>query len=108
MAGTSPAMTATDCISPDTIFCLSLVLKMAATAGPVVGAAMMVAKALAPPSALSSPRCRSPPVQQMFLSGSITTSAFISASAISSIAWHASTAVFSLAYVVLAQRAPHW
>src|SRR5665213_1969053 len=91
-------------MNPDLLFWLSLVLKMAVTAGFVVGAAMVAERLGATIGAIVATLPVSAGPAYVFV-GLDHDSAFISASAIGSIAAHASTAVFSLAYVVLAQRA---
>src|SRR4051795_13032218 len=90
-------------MSPDLLFWLSLVLKMAITAGFVVGAAMVAERAGPAIGALVAtlPVAAGP---AYFFVALDHDAAFISASAIGSIAAHAATAVFSLVFVVLAQR----
>jgi len=90
-------------MSPDLLFWLSLVLKMAVTAGFVVGAAMVAERAGPAIGALVAtlPIAAGP---AYFFVALDHDAAFISASAIGSIAAHAATAVFSLVFVVLAQR----
>ena len=90
-------------MSPDLLFWLSLVLKMAVTAGFVVGAAMVAERAGPAIGALVAtlPIAAGPAYVFVALDHN---AAFISASAIGSIAAHAATAVFSLVFVVLAQR----
>jgi uncharacterized membrane protein (GlpM family) len=91
-------------MSPDLLFWLSLVLKMAVTAGFVIGAAMVAERLGAAIGAIVAtlPIAAGPAYVFVALDHD---SAFISASAIGSIAAHAATAVFSLAYIMLAQRA---
>jgi uncharacterized membrane protein (GlpM family) len=91
-------------MSPDLLFWLSLVLKMAVTAGFVIAAAMVAERAGAAIGAIVAtlPIAAGPAYVFVALDHD---SAFISASAIGSIAAHAATAVFSLVFVVLAQRA---
>jgi hypothetical protein len=91
-------------MSPDLLFWLSLVLKMAVTAGFVIGAAMVAERLGAATGAIVAtlPIAAGPAYVFVALDHD---SAFISASAIGSIAAHAATAVFSLAYIMLAQRA---
>jgi hypothetical protein len=88
---------------PDLLFWLSLILKMAVTAGFVIGAAMVAERAGAAIGAIVAtlPIAAGPAYVFVALDHDAT---FISASAIGSIAAHAATAVFSLVYVVLAQR----
>jgi hypothetical protein len=90
-------------MSPDLIFWLSLALKMAVTAGFVIGAAMVAERAGAAIGAIVAtlPIAAGPAYAFVALDHD---SAFISASAIGSIAAHAATAVFALVYIVLAQR----
>jgi uncharacterized membrane protein (GlpM family) len=90
-------------MSPDLLFWLSLVLKMAVTAGFVVVAAMVAERAGAAIGALVAtlPIAAGP---AYFFVALDHDAQFISQSAIGSIAAHAATAVFSLAYVLLAQR----
>src|SRR5215510_11092732 len=90
-------------MSPDLLFWLSLVLKMAVTAGFVVGAAMVAERAGPAIGALVAtlPIAAGPAYVFVALDHD---AAFISASAIGSISAHAATAVFSLVFVVLAQR----
>ena len=90
-------------MSPDLLFWLSLVLKMAVTAGFVIAAAMVAERAGAAIGAIVAtlPIAAGPAYVFVALDHD---SAFISASAIGSIAAHAATAVFSLVYIVLAQR----
>jgi hypothetical protein len=92
-------------MSPDLFFWLSLVLKMAVTAGFVIGAAMVAERAGAAIGAIVAtfPVAAGPAYVFVALDHD---AAFISASAIGSIAAHAATGVFSLAFIVLAQRAP--
>jgi hypothetical protein len=90
-------------MSPDLLFWLSLALKMAVTAGFVIAAAMVAERAGAAIGAIVAtlPIAAGP---AYFFVALDHDAAFISASAIGSIAAHAATAVFSLAFVVLAQR----
>jgi hypothetical protein len=90
-------------MSPDLLFWLSLVLKMAVTAGFVIAAAMVAERAGPAIGALVAtlPIAAGP---AYFFVALDHDSAFISASAIGSIAAHAATAVFSLVFVVMAQR----
>src|SRR5215468_6231986 len=90
-------------MSPDLLFWLSLVLKMAVTAGFVVGAAMVAERVGPAIGALVAtlPIAAGPAYVFVALDHD---AAFISASAIGSIAAHAATAVFSLVFVVMAQR----
>ena len=88
---------------PDLAFWLSLVLKMAVTAGFVIAAAMVAERAGPAIGALIAtlPIAAGPAYVFLALDHD---AAFISQSAIGSIAAHAATGAFSLAYVVLAQR----
>src|SRR5262245_2863384 len=90
-------------MSPDLLFWLSLVLKMAVTAGFVIAAAMVAERVGPAIGALVAtlPIAAGPAYVFVALDHD---SAFISASAIGSIAAHAATAVFSLVFIVLAQR----
>jgi hypothetical protein len=90
-------------MSADLLFWLSLALKMAVTAGFVVFAAMVAERAGAAIGALVAtlPIAAGP---AYFFVALDHDAAFISQSAIGSIAAHAATGVFSLVYVVLAQR----
>jgi hypothetical protein len=90
-------------MSPDLFFWLSLALKMAVTAGFVIAAAMVAERAGAAIGAIVAtfPVAAGPAYVFVALDHD---SAFIAASAIGSIAAHAATAVFSLVYIVLAQR----
>jgi hypothetical protein len=90
-------------MSPDLLFWLSLVLKMALTAGLVIAAAMVAERAGAAIGAIVAtlPIAAGPAYVFVALDHD---AGFIAASAIGSIAAHAATAVFSLVYVVLAQR----
>src|SRR4051812_42588918 len=90
-------------MSPDLLFWFSLVLKMAITAGFGIAAAMTAERAGAAIGAIVAtfPVAAGP---AYFFVALDHDSAFIAASAIGSIAAHAATAVFSLAYIVLAQR----
>jgi hypothetical protein len=107
MLGTRPGMTlflVEPSMSPDLLFWLSLVLKMAVTAGFVIAAAMVAERAGAAIGAIVATLPIAAGPAYVFV-GLDHDSAFISASAIGSIAAHAATAVFSLVYIVLAQRA---
>jgi uncharacterized membrane protein (GlpM family) len=90
-------------MSPDLLFWLSLALKMAVTAGFVVAAAMVAERAGAAIGAIVAtlPIAAGPAYVFVALDHDAM---FISQSAIGSIAAHAATAVFSLAYILLAQR----
>jgi hypothetical protein len=90
-------------MSPDLLFWLSLILKMAVTAAFVVAAAMVAERAGAAIGAIVAtlPIAAGPAYVFVALDHD---SAFISASAIGSIAAHAATAVFSLVYIVMARR----
>jgi hypothetical protein len=90
-------------MSPDLLFWLSLFLKMAVTAGFVIAAAMVAERAGAAIGAIVAtlPIAAGPAYVFVALDHD---SAFIAASAIGSIAAHAATAVFSLVFIVLAQR----
>jgi hypothetical protein len=90
-------------MSPDIFFLFSLALKMAVTAGFVIAAAMVAERAGAAIGAIVAtlPIAAGPAYVFVALDHD---SAFISASAIGSIAAHAATAVFSLVFIVLAQR----
>ena len=90
-------------MSPDLLFWLSLVLKMAVTAGFVIAAAMVAERAGPAIGAIVAtlPIAAGPAYVFVALDHDAT---FISQSAIGSIAAHAATAVFSLAYILLAQR----
>jgi uncharacterized membrane protein (GlpM family) len=90
-------------MSPDLLFWLSLVLKMSLTAGLVIAAAMVAERAGAAIGAIVAtlPIAAGPAYVFVALDHD---AAFISASAIGSIVAHAATAVFSLVYIVLAQR----
>jgi hypothetical protein len=90
-------------MSPDLAFWLSLVLKMIVTAGFVIVAAMVAERAGPAIGALVAtlPIAAGPAYVFLALDHD---AAFISQSAIGSIAAHAATGVFSVAYVVLAQR----
>jgi hypothetical protein len=91
-------------MNPDLLFWLSLILKMAVTAGFVIAAAMVAERAGATIGAIVAtlPIAAGPAYVFVALDHD---AAFISASAIGSVAAHAATAVFSLAFIVLAQRA---
>jgi hypothetical protein len=90
-------------MSADLLFWLSLVLKMSLTAGLVIAAAMVAERAGAAIGAIVAtlPIAAGPAYVFVALDHD---SAFISASAIGSIVAHAATAVFSLVFIVLAQR----
>jgi hypothetical protein len=90
-------------MSPDLLFWLSLALKMAVTAGFVIAAAMVAERAGPAIGALVAtlPIAAGPAYVFVALDHDAE---FISQSAIGSIAAHAATGVFSLAYIVLAQR----
>jgi hypothetical protein len=90
-------------MSPDLLFWLSLALKMAVTAGFVVVAAMVAERAGPAIGALVAtlPIAAGP---AYFFVALDHDAQFISQSAIGSIAAHAATGVFSLVYIVLAQR----
>jgi hypothetical protein len=90
-------------MSPDLLFLMSLALKMAVTAGFVIAAAMVAERAGPAIGALVAtlPIAAGPAYVFLALDHD---AAFISESAIGSIAAHAATGVFSVAYVVLAQR----
>jgi hypothetical protein len=90
-------------MSPDLIFWLSIVLKMAVTAGLVVGAAMVAERAGSAIGAIVATFPVSAGPAYVFVALDHD-AAFIASSAIGSIAAHAATAVFSVVYVVLAQR----
>jgi hypothetical protein len=90
-------------MSPDLLFWLSLALKMAVTAALVVTAAMVAERAGSAIGALVATLPVSAGPAYFFVALDHD-AAFISASAIGSIAAHAATAVFSLVYIVLAQR----
>src|SRR6201989_1203050 len=100
MAGTSPAMTAlytAPRMAPEPFFCFAPAAKMAVTAGFVIAAAMVAERAGAAIGTIVAtlPVAAGP---SYFFVALDHDSAFISASAIGSIAAHAATAVFSLAY----------
>ncbi len=90
-------------MSPELLFWLSLVLKMAVTAGFVVGAAMITERAGPIVGALIAtlPIAAGPAYVFLALDHD---SQFISQSALGSIAAHAATGIFSVVYVLLAQR----
>jgi uncharacterized membrane protein (GlpM family) len=90
-------------MSPDLVFWLSLVFKMAVTAGFVIVAAMVAERAGPAIGALVAtlPIAAGPAYVFVALDHD---AAFISQSAIGSIAAHAATGVYSLAYILLAQR----
>src|SRR3954471_15013116 len=90
-------------MSPDLIFWLSLGIKMAVTAGFVIAAAMVAERAGAAIGAIVATLPIAAGPAYVFV-GLDHDSTFIAASAIGSIAAHAATAVFSLVYIVLAQR----
>ena len=87
----------------DLTFWFALVLKMAVTAGFVVGAAMVTERAGPIVGALVAtlPIAAGPAYVFLALDHD---SAFISRSALGSIAAHAATGIFSVVYVLLAQR----
>jgi hypothetical protein len=88
---------------PELLFWLSLLLKMAVTAGFVVTAAMATERAGPGIGALVAtlPVAAGPAYVFVALDHD---AAFVAASAIGSIAAHAATGVFCLVYIVLAQR----
>jgi uncharacterized membrane protein (GlpM family) len=88
---------------PDLLFWLSLILKMAVTAGFVIAAAMVAEHAGPAIGALIAtlPIAAGPAYVFVALDHDAQ---FISDSAIGSIAAHAATGLFSLSYVLLAQR----
>ena len=90
-------------MSPDLLFWFALVLKMAVTAGFVIAAAMVAEHLGATIGAIVAtlPVAAGPAYVFVALDHD---AAFISASAIGSVAAHAATAVFSLVYILLAQR----
>ncbi len=88
---------------PDLIFWLSLALKMAITAGFVIAAAMVAERAGAAIGAIVATLPVSAGPAYVFVALDHD-AAFISASAIGSIAAHAATAVFSMVFIVLARR----
>jgi len=90
-------------MSPDLLFWLALALKMAVTAAFVIGAAMVAERAGPAIGALVAtlPIAAGP---AYFFVALDHDAAFISASAIGSIAAHAATGLFALVFVVLAQR----
>jgi hypothetical protein len=90
-------------MSPELLFWFSLALKMAVTAGFVVAAAMTAERAGPAIGALVAtlPIAAGP---AYFFVALDHDSSFISQSAIGSIAAHAATGMFSLVYIVLAQR----
>ena len=90
-------------MSPDLLFWLSLVLKMAVTAGFVIVAAMVAERAGPAIGALVAtlPIAAGP---AYFFVALDHDASFVSQSAIGSIAAHAATGAYSLAYVLLAQR----
>jgi uncharacterized membrane protein (GlpM family) len=90
-------------MSPDLFFWLSLLLKMAITAGFVIAAAMVAERVGPAIGALVAtlPIAAGPAYVFLALDHDAD---FISHSAIGSIAAHAATGVFSVAYVLLAQR----
>jgi hypothetical protein len=89
-------------MSPDLLFWLSLLLKMAVTAAFVIGAAMVAERISPAVGALVAtlPVAAGPAYVFVALEHD---AAFISQSAIGSIAAHAATGVFSMVYIVLAQ-----
>jgi uncharacterized membrane protein (GlpM family) len=90
-------------MSPELLFWLSLALKMAVTAGFVIAAAKVAERAGPTIGALVAtlPIAAGP---AYFFVALDHDAQFISQSAIGSIAAHAATGVFSVAYVLLAQR----
>jgi len=94
-------------MSPDLIFWLSLVLKMAVTAGFVIAAAMVAERAGAAIGAIVATLPIAAGPAYVFV-GLDHDSAFISASAIGSIAAHAATAVFSLVLSCWRSAGPWW
>jgi len=92
-------------MSPDLLFWLSLLVKMAVTAAFVVTAAMVAERAGAAIGAIVATLPVSAGPAYVFVALDHD-AAFIAASAIGSIAAHAATAVFAMVYVLLAQRAP--
>ena len=90
-------------MSPDLLFWLSLALKMAVTAGFVVFAAMVAERAGPAIGALVAtlPIAAGP---AYFFVALDHDASFVSQSAIGSIAAHAATGLFSLVYIMLAQR----
>src|SRR5689334_290069 len=90
-------------MSPDLLFWLSLALKMAVTAGFVIAAAKVAELAGPTIGALVAtlPIAAGP---AYFFVALDHNAEFISQSAIGSIASHAATGVFSVAFVLLAQR----
>ena len=89
-------------MSPDLLFWLSLLLKMAVTAAFVVGAAMVAERVSPTIGALVAtlPIAAGPAYVFVALEHD---AAFVSQSAIGSIAAHAATGLFSLVYIALAQ-----
>jgi hypothetical protein len=90
-------------MAPDLLFWLSLALKMAVTAGFVIVAAMVAERAGPAIGALVATLPIAAGPAYFFLALDYD-AGFISQSAIGSIAAHGATAVFSLSYVILAQR----
>src|SRR4249920_1483551 len=90
-------------MSSELLFWFALALKMAVTAGFVVGAAMVTERAGPIVGALVAtlPIAAGPAYVFLALDHD---SQFISQSALGSIAAHAATGIFSLVYVLLAQR----
>jgi hypothetical protein len=90
-------------MAPDLLFWFSLALKMAITAGFVIAAAMVAERAGPAIGALVAtlPVAAGPAYVFVALDHDAE---FISQSAIGSIAAHAATGIFSLAYIALAQR----
>ena len=90
-------------MSPELLFWLALILKMAVTAGFVVGAAMVTERAGPIIGALVAtlPIAAGPAYVFLALDHD---SQFISQSALGSIAAHAATGILSVVYVLLAQR----
>ena len=91
-------------MSPDLFFWFSLAIKMAVSAGLVVGAAMVAERAGSAIGAIVATFPVSAGPAYVFVALDHD-AAFISASAIGSIAAHAATAVFSVVFILLAQRA---
>jgi hypothetical protein len=90
-------------MSPDSVFWLSLILKMGVTAAFVVGAAMVTERAGPMVGALVATLPIAAAPAYFFLALDYD-SQFIAQSALGSIAAHTATGVFALIYAVLAQR----
>src|SRR5262245_3065912 len=90
-------------MTPDLIFWLSLLLKMAVTAGFVVGAAMVTERVGPLIGALVATLPIAAGPSYFFLTLDHD-SQFIAQSALGSIAAHTATGVFALIYAMLAQR----